>query len=154
MESIGKEEEAETILTHVREIGLEYLIPEGWERLGTGSYRSVWLSPSGVAYKVAHQRSYNTHQEVEVDALRRISGMEPPEGCRLPEFGVFRFEDETVVAMEAIKGVTLYDYRGDDRDRFWELLDDIRRAFKVCDMHDENAMVDQDGILVPVDFGL
>ena len=29
--------------------------PEGWEYLGSGSFRSVWRSPDGVAYKVQHR---------------------------------------------------------------------------------------------------
>jgi RIO-like serine/threonine protein kinase len=163
MHSIGNEHDALTILHWVRSHPKEYGRPKcvirgeaplGWEYIGRGAYRSVWRSPEGVAYKVGH---YDTDYQSaeEVDKLSQAWKKGPVEGCRLPKFTPYYPDDDIVVAVELIEGETLYEY-GESSGPFgdyYEILSDIEDAYRLGDMHDQNAIVDQDGFLVPVDFG-
>lgn len=166
MHNIGNEEEARVIAAWVRSFDMECGVPtcayneeapDGWEFLGRGSFRSVWLSPTGVAYKVSHHEHYQEQSEKELDNLGRAWAEYPPKGCRLPRFDGFTVgDDDLVVAIEKINGVTLYEYdrtNREGRDRLYKLLHEIEDEYELADMHDENAIVDEDGLLVPVDFG-
>lgn len=171
MHSIGNAHEAQTIAKWVRsfkrECGRPLCVihaqaPEGWEFLAAGSFRSVWLSPSGIAYKVSHRDNDQYQSEEEVIHLGRAWSRGVPEGCRLPKFEKYITEDdELVVAIERIKGRTLYEhcYRGGSGrcspsgQDYYDLLGEIKNDLRLNDLHDENAMVDEDGLLVPVDFG-
>ena len=167
MHGIGNYHDAQTILQWVRESGEgEYGRPScvedeeaplGWEYIGKGSARSVWRSPEGVAYKVAHaaEQAYQNGNEVEYlkDAWRKKA----PKGCRLPRFSGFDVNDEVIVAMESINGHRLYDYvyeLGNDRGDYYDRMIRCEMRFGLIDLHDENVMIDAGGILVPVDFGL
>jgi len=163
MHSIGNDHDAHTILYWVRSHPKEYgrpscvtrgEAPEGWEYVGRGSFRSVWRSPEGVAYKVGHyEDDYQSSEEVH--KLTEAWEVGAPEGCRLPKFTPYYPDDDIVVAVELIKGETLYEY-GESSGPFgdyYDLLNDIEDRFRLSDMHDENVMVDEDGYLVPVDFG-
>jgi RIO-like serine/threonine protein kinase len=163
MHSIGNEHDAQTILFWVRSHPKEYgrpscvtrqQAPEGWEYVGRGSFRSVWRSPEGVAYKVGHYEDDYQSSE-EVSKLKYAWEQEVPEGCRLPKFSAYYPDNDIVVAVELIEGETLYEY-GESSGPFgdyYDLLQDIEDRFRLSDMHDENAIVDRDGYLVPVDFG-
>lgn len=165
MHSIGNERDARTIQSWVRSSPKPYGLPqcvkygeapEGWEFIGRGSYRSVWRSPEGVAYKVGHDGA-NCQSSEEVGNLKFAWERGAPEGCRLPKFSAYYPEGETVVAIELIEGATLYDYPGDTSPdglmSYYDLLHRIESRFRLRDMHSDNAIVDQDGLLVPIDFG-
>lgn len=165
MHNIGNFHDAQTILMWVRSHPEKYgrpecvrggVAPEGWEYVSSGSFRSVWLSPEGVTYKVTHSGGgYVTRQqEGEIDNLKEAWSKGTPDGCRLPRFDRFDVEEEVVVAMEMIHGPLLGDYEGDDRDDLYDRLRDCEVRFRLSDLHDENALVDEDGLLVPVDFGM
>jgi len=164
MHSIGNEHDALTILHWVRSFPREYgrpkcatsgEAPDGWQFLGKGSFRSVWLSPEGVAYKVEHDPGYSYQSDEEINNLTEAWKRGPLEGCRLPQFERYVVgDDDLVVAIEAIKGDTLYEYDGpEDRDDLYDLLRECEDYYRLGDLHDENAMVDEEGYLVPVDFG-
>lgn len=129
--------------------------PLGWEYLGSGSFRSVWLSPDGVAYKVSHH-DWDSQSSTEIKLLAAAweAGV-PDNRCRLPKFDWYVVGDsDIVIAVEAIlNGCTLSDYEGNDRSDMYDLMNTVERHFGLRDMHDENIMVDKDGYLVPVDFG-
>lgn len=164
MHAIGNEHDALTILHWVREHSREYGMPWcvehreaplGWEFLGHGSFRSVWLSPEGVAYKVTHD-DYDYQSTEEVSKLKIAWERGPVEGCRLPQFAAFYPNGEIVVAQERVVGCTLYEYGGRKSPSgldYYDILSEIEDAYRLDDMHDENAIVDEDGYLVPVDFG-
>jgi hypothetical protein len=165
MHSIGNFHDAQTILHWVRSHPMKYgrptcvmdeVAPDGWEFLGRGSYRSVWLSPEGVAYKVGHEH-YNGNQCLDEISNLKNAWAEPrrvPDGCRLPRFEGFSVNGDLVVAIEKINGVVLDSYRGVDREKYREIAQAVERAFRLWDMHGENCMVeDGTGHLVPVDFG-
>lgn len=162
MHGIGNEHDAQTILFWVRSHDAKYGYPScvnheeaplGWTYLGSGSFRSVWLSPEGVAYKVNHKSHYDYQSSDEIENLERFwkSGTLP--GCRLPKFSSFTVDREPVIAVERVHGVTLHEYEGVDRDRFYDLMHDVTQELRLRDMHDENVMVDRDGTLVLVDLG-
>lgn len=164
MHGIGNEQDAQTILRWVRDSEDRYGMPtramkgeapEGWEYVGRGSYRSVWLSPDGVAYKVDHDRSWSCQSETEAMNLKIAWEKGVPEGCRLPRFDRFEIGNDFIVAMELIRGDLLYDHHTEvgPFGSYHTLLRKIERKFRLCDMHDRNAIVDEDGYLVPVDFG-
>lgn len=162
MHGIGNEHDAQTIYFWVASQRREYdkplcayseEAPLGWEYVASGSFRSVWRSPEGIAYKVNHHKQYSRQSSAEVENLGRVWKEGAPSGCRLPKFGEFRVDGETIVAIEYIKGVRLYDYGGDDKEDMYELLREIEYELNLGDMHDENALVDDDGLLVPVDLG-
>lgn len=162
MHSIGNEHDAQTIYYWVRGHENRYgkpscveqeSAPYGWEFVGSGSFRSVWLSPEGVVYKVEHGYEYDYQSEEEINNLKRVWERGAPQGCRLPKFDKYIVDDRFVVAMELIKGVLLYEYGGPEREELYGILSDVENDLSLNDMHDENALVDEDGYLVPVDFG-
>ena len=165
MHGIGNEQDAQKILSWVRSYPTRYSRPEcvnneeapdGWEFLGSGSFRSVWLSPEGVAYKVNHRDDYDEQGEGEVSNLREAWKRQPPEGCRLPEFNHFLIGGEVIVAIEAIDGVTVEEHLRGEREpdrSMHKLMRDCESMYKLCDVHTENAMIDSNGFLVVVDWG-
>lgn len=167
MDPVGTLEEAQLILDWVEDGGEGIYnrpevveanhAPEGWKYLGSGSFRSVWRSPSGVAYKVMHGQGYgsNGNQE-EYENLREAwkKAHELPCGVRLPKGFLYSPGDKTVMAMEVVKGKTLGDYYGHGRDEFYTLLGICGDKLRLWDMHGDNAMVSEDDHrLVLVDLG-
>ena len=166
MHGIGNEHDAQTIAYWVRSFPLKYSrptctlngeAPEGWQYIGSGSHRSVWLSPEGVAYKVSHDEDYQYQSSEEIHKLGEAWKRGPLEGCRLPQFERYVVgDDDLVVAIERVRGVMLYEYGERESPTgidYYDLLSDIEERYRLSDMHDENALVDEDGYLVPVDFG-
>ncbi|HEY6021294.1 MAG TPA: hypothetical protein VIY48_15735 [Candidatus Paceibacterota bacterium] len=165
MHDIGNYHDAQTILQWVRGHGAEFgkpscveqeVAPLGWEFIATGSARSVWRSPEGIAYKVAHTARRDYQNTDEVDHLKEAWSKGAPEGCRLPKFSSFDVYDELVVVMEAINGPRLYDYvneHGNDGEDYYDRMGLCETRFGLIDMHDENVVIDENGLLVPVDFG-
>lgn len=163
MHNIGKLEEAEFILRHLRSRPTQwgrpdilYTLngrPEGWKYINKGCDRSAWLSPSGVVYKVEHRSTYSSQNESEASRLKEVWKRPPIEGCRFPKFDIFTVGDEIVIAMEMIDGPRLADYKGPDYDDLHCLMYDLEDKYGLCDVHDENVLVDEDGILVLVDLG-
>ena len=169
MHGLGNYHDAQTIYQWVRSHGSKYgrpsccedrSAPDGWEYVGAGCARSVWLSPEGVAYKVGHNDWAERQQRGEIDNLTTAWELGAPEGVRFPKFDSFDIDiedgQETVVVIELIVGDRLYDYAAkshDERDRLYDRLALCETRLKLVDLHDENALVDEDGLLVPVDFG-
>lgn len=166
MHGIGNSRDAEVILKWVR--GHEAMYgrpscvenkeaPEGWEFIATGSARSVWRSPEGIAYKVVHNLHWDHQNASEIDHLERAWIKGVPEGCRLPKFSSFSVGDELVVVMEAINGPRLVDYvykLKNERGDYYDRMNLCETRFGLTDLHDENVVIDENGLLVPVDFGL
>lgn len=161
MHAIGNETDARTILAWVRDRSTygewdrsETAAPEGWKYLGRGSFRSVWVSPEGVAYKVNHSKC-DSQSAAELENLRKGWLKKTPKGCRIPRFSPYRVDGELIIAVEKIKGQTLhakYGYPG-WLDHHREEYRSLERTYRIFDMHEENVMVDDDGLLVLVDFG-
>lgn len=167
MQRIGNISDARLISVWVNEGEREYgrskrvwdgEAPEGWEYLDSGSFRSVWRSPDGIVYKVQHNPQSRTDNQDELDNLAFAHSKGAPEGARLPRAWGWNFDDHAVViAMEWIRGVRLGDYRyesDEEYDRLYDLMNRCESRFHLLDLHDENVIVDENGYLVPVDFGI
>jgi len=163
MHSIGNESDAHLILEWVRSYPREYgrpvcvvrgEAPEGWEYIGRGSFRSVWKSPEGVAYKVGHYQDEDQSTE-EVYNLRQAWREGAPKGCRLPQFSAYYPDGDIVIAIELVEGETLDSHGGSSGPfgDYYDLLNECEDRFHLGDLHGENAIVDKDGYLVPIDFG-
>lgn len=159
MHNIGNERDAQTILHWVRDHDSEYDVPScveqgsapyQWEYVDHGSYRSVWLSPEGVAYKVDHDNR-DGQCEREVRLLKEAWTKKAIKGSRLPRFSEYGFGDEVVVAIELIRGSLLSKCTGEGH--YFRLLERVERYYNLCDLHNDNVIVDEDGLLVPIDFG-
>jgi hypothetical protein len=163
MHGIGNFHDAQTILYWVQahrssvawkrpSCVYDRIAPEGWELVGSGTDRSVWRSPEGVGYKVQHS---DVGQCVgEIEKLKEVWHEELLDGVRLPQFESYEVEDETVVAIELIDGLTLGNYRGPNVTGFYDLMHKVEREYSLYDMHEDNCIVElSTGKLVPVDFG-
>lgn len=81
-------------------------VPEGWKFLSWGTYRDVYLSPSGVIYKIDHYE-YSDHEANLCEARAITNGRQIPEyGPWMPEAHLYYTEDldAPVLAMEYIEG--------------------------------------------------
>lgn len=163
MHNIGNEHDALTILHWVRDHDSEYGFPScvehesapyQWEFVGRGSFRSVWLSPEGVAYKVDHSSGrWNGQCQEEIENLKMAWKKGALDGTRLPKFSEYDFGEEVVVAIEMVKGSTLGTYEGNSYHSYYSLMGKVERYYRLGDIHAENVMVDEEGLLVPIDFG-
>jgi RIO-like serine/threonine protein kinase len=162
MDNIGCAEEAEFIHTWVNghrnvwgEVQTE-LPPEGWTFLGIGTFRSVWRSPSGVAYKVQNHACSSQNNEEEYVRIREACAEDVPTGARLPRCSYFPVSaDEGVVAMECIQGKTVHAMCGDEVPReFRDLMRCLENKYCLTDMHEWNVMIEEGtGLMVLIDFG-
>ncbi len=159
---IGNIEEASFILRHVRSYqgGNQWTYatpgaPDGWEKLGEGCYRVTYLSPSGVAYKVQlHRDSYQSN-EGEFRNIRKQYLTKLPKGCRLPRVGLFKAEEEYVIAMEYFENLLRdFGYYTAEGSRYHDALHRLQYAVPISDMHGSNVAVDvENDQIIPIDWG-
>lgn len=157
---VGNAEDARLIHNHVREHGRHGPAPKGWKRAGQGSFRSAWLSPDGVVYKVQHYHHSHQSNEGEIqNILKILSGRPLPEQCRIPQatfYDVGNSTNDGVIAMECVNGKTVYeryDYRPPAE--VSNRIESLSKAVRLRDLHDENVMIDDNtGDLVLVDLGM
>lgn len=156
--NLGNKNDAELIYRR-RKTGMGPL-PKGWKKLGAGAYRTSYLSPDKVVYKVAHPWENDTNV-LEFSNYRRIrsSKVRLPKGWSIAptQMYSFTFDGETVniIAMQYIEGnhrFGLTDYQADA----W--LDKIGayRAFDKCDLydtHEGNFVITPTGKKVIIDLG-
>jgi hypothetical protein len=144
--TIGNRQHAIQAYNYV--INNERRLPEGFECVGSGSFRTAMLHrDTGVVYKVQHYTSsepgYNSITEVRhAKTLSRKTF----KNVRIPKVSAFKIDGNLVVAMEFIKGVNGRLIRAQAADGRLELY---RLGFH--DMHSLNIIVDGDTV-VPVDM--
>lgn len=135
--------------------------PEGWTRVDAGCYRTVFLSPGGVVYKVEQRYAKPGGHEgqsnkTEAANLRKYWLTKMPEGCRMPRWGFFELGGRGVIAMECFKktlsAYSAYDSPGSD---YWARVRLLQRALDdIYDLHGGNMAVDEENQkLVPIDLG-
>jgi hypothetical protein len=80
--------------------------PEGWKRIGGGCFRSAWLSPDGVIYKVEHAYgSYGQSNSEEYENVVRIlTGNKSHPYVSIPRVTYYALDGRGVIAMEYVKG--------------------------------------------------
>lgn len=143
----------------------KYDPPEGWQYMGGGSYRSAYLSPDGVVYKVQMnlgnwliQTNYSEYQTWK----RLYFGCKMPKYSRLPRLSYYAVPGEGdlgVIAIEPLSKVSLYrkvEIDKCDTDlRWFDVADKITRVTGVQDLYGPNLMLDtKNNLLVPTDLGL
>lgn len=140
-------------------------LPEGWSFLGNGSYRSVWCSPSGVAYKVAHDEDGCDNADEYENYVRIMQECDLPEGTRVPACTLHEVEeDRWIIAVEKVNGKTVAAYQDELSDEIgwdeakekckpiYKLMNELEQETCIWDMHSENAMIDENGMVVFVDL--
>lgn len=152
MDILGNEQDARLIrdfvLTDQQRAHGRMGCPDGWQFLGHGSYRSVWLSPEGVCYKVEHEyHPYSSDNAKEYRNWRDWTrNCILPEGTRIPNLTYYELSGRPVIAMERVNGETLFDAKyfipEEEIARFRDLMYELEEELGSLDIHDENVMVD------------
>lgn len=140
--------------------------PDGWKIVGEGTFRRVYLAPSGTVYKKElvkiHGAAGNRSEDVN---LRNAASVKIP-GWRIAQHHLFETEDGTpIMAMEYVIGTMVGEYYCDityddycECDRPYgkcvmQLMDEPRAYWGLMDNHRENVLIESDGTLVLVDAG-
>lgn len=155
---VGNQEEAALIHEwyHYSRSG-SWNLPEGWTRLGEGSFRAAYLSPSGVVYKVQKDllHGYQTNHG-EYEKWRDLYfNCKMPQHSRLPKLGYFPIDEGVgVVAIERL--TKQYDYwaKVPGTEIYWgTIVDRVHWACKVGDLGGDNLFMDDDEkTVIPVDL--
>lgn len=151
---IGNKKDAELIYRR-RRTGAGPL-PRGWRKLGAGAYRTSYLSPDKVVYKICHPEEGDEWNNFEFNNYARIRRDKTrlPRGWRVAPVKLYAVAGASIIAMKYIEGAHLK-INAD----VWE--DEIEKtganqAFRSCniwDVHEENFIVTSDGKKVIIDLG-
>lgn len=133
-------------------------LPEGWTKLGEGSFRAAYLSPSGVVYKVQKdlRYGYQTNRGEYAKWRDLYFNCKMPQYSRLPKLGYFPINDSYgVVAIEKLS--KSYNYwgavPGDDGTYWNQVVDRISQVCRVGDLGGDNLFLDDDEkAIVPTDL--
>lgn len=132
----------------------EIPVPEDWKKLGSGCYRTAYLSPSGVVYKVQHRKTSWQTNVGEAEKIRSLMFRKLPKGCRLPRFALYDLGTEGVLAMEKFdKLLNEFAFYSFDGSRYWGLREELMQALNLWDLHGANVAIDKEGLVVPIDLG-
>lgn len=152
MLTISMEDEARLILDHFRQARYRDIPPQGWTKLGDGSFREAFLSPSKIVYKIGDPES-NADEcaAIEIAMKRPLAGWYVPWVKALPDFNY------EVIAMEYIEGEfdcnpcpceNCPEY-GNCPDSIWTVA---FRHWEVDDFHEGNVIVMDNGIRAMIDW--
>lgn len=153
---LGNRQDAELIYRR-RKTGAGPL-PKGWKKLGAGAYRTSYLSPDKVVYKVCHSEEgheWNTFEFNNFVKIRREK-TRLPRGWRVAPVKLYHIDDGVgIIAMKYVDGTHIVIPDDDDWD---ELLEQsgANKAFHACgmwDVHEGNFLVTRDGKKVIIDLG-
>lgn len=163
---IGTAEEAEFIHYWYHDVREDYqweMAPEGWEYLGEGCYRTAYLAPSGVVYKVQQTegRSYQSNKGEWEQWKRLRFNCKMPRHTRLPWLYYHQLPSRDglgVIAIErftrSLNNVRRYGYEEKGDLDYWSLLPEVQEATGVGDLYGNNLMIDEKRkMLVPTDLG-
>ena len=162
---IGNEADARFIRDWYRETtGSSYgdaprNVPEGWEYVSSGCYRSVYLHvASGAVYKIERDPGYGGQSnDDEANNLRKYRFRKMPKGCRFPRWALYDLGGgDNVMAMEYFTHLlNRYSRYNENGSRHWENLRKIQNVLRdLWDLHGANLAVDQTTEeLVPIDLG-
>ena len=154
---IGNLEEAQFIYNWYRNERADYYDrPDGWEYLGSGCYRTAYLSPSGVVYKVEQSENSWQSNKGEYETWKRLYlNCKMPEHSRLPKLSYFPVGRSGVIAIERfyrpLKSIRAYDNGLDFNTS--DVQRAIQAATKVDDLWGSNIYLDEEQkVLVPTDL--
>lgn len=137
-------------------------LPKGWKRLGNGAYRTAYLSPSNVVYKICHENcddhSWNVN-EYKAYQRYRTSKAQLPQDWEVAETNMLTFRDDSgdvhIIAMEYIEGEHPEIDSNVDYDEFFDNTDASTafRMLNLWDVHEGNFIVTPAGKKVIIDLG-
>lgn len=160
---IGTQEEADVIaLWDIRGDSA----PVGWRYVNQGTYRKVYLSPSGTIYKreiIPRGQS----SAGNVSEFRNFSNIVhiPVQGWRIPRFAIFYSNDKPIIAMEYVTGKSVeWTYCDPYGDGYCEcskpygvcsntIGEEAHENWGLTDVTFENFLIEDDGIKVLIDAG-
>jgi hypothetical protein len=149
---------------------------QGWRKLGQGSYRTAYLSPKGVVYKVNNdghdgkrRRGYNYAEVTNIIRIREE--MELPRQWSVPDVTLYRVSDSDYVAAMPCLDISAplnncyvwgedcpscKEHEGNKRMNGKCSSDLLAEGSRLgfSDMHTKNVYPDKEGILWVVDCGL
>lgn len=135
-------------------------LPKGWKKLGAGAYRTSYLSPDRVVYKVCHYDEGHRWNEREFRNYSRLrsSKVKLPSGWKLAPTKIYKFMDDNeevhIVAMKYVEGK--HDWKSPEADEAWFDKIGASEAFAACgmyDMHEGNFLITPQGQKVIIDLG-
>lgn len=163
---LGNAQEAELIHQwwHSPDRGERDKPPAGWTYLGSGCYRSAYLAPSGVVYKVQKYLDDSAWQSNYKEWLtwkRLYFSCKMPKYSRLPRLNYFPVSQAGklgVIAIEKLDGAYSHygTFKRDDGElEHWSNVRlAIGEATEVGDLYGDNLMIDtKNNLLVPTDLG-
>ena len=151
------------------------MMPEGWQKIGSGGFRTAYLGPDGVIYKVGSDGNEETYgSRFEVRKARRLARKPMPDFIKIPRTSGFTFGDRFIVAMEYVEAMT--PPRRCNKDKFWwannkrctcksrketrnlnmcitQVREAVEKATGCVDMHIYNFIIATDGFVYPIDMG-
>lgn len=145
---------------HAREIlewsfNMTRRMPSGWEKAGSGSFRSVYLhKATSVVYKIQDYDMRGYANKSELRAVKRLrsgtnDGWLTPH-LRIPNATGYTFGDDLVLAMEYVEGKSMPVWNGSSE------AEEGRTALlfigRFDDMHGHNFKIQDDGTVVPIDL--
>lgn len=138
--------------------------PEGWQYLGGGSFRTAYLSPDGVVYKIQKDLSGGRYQTNygEYETWKRLYfGCKMPKHSRLPKLSYYAVPGQHnvgVIAIERLRRNPAYYERvnktGESYLCWSDVASAVASACRVGDLHGDNIFLDEENnLLVPTDLG-
>lgn len=144
---IGSMTEAETILAAHK----GKTIPAGWKEIGSGEYRTAYLSPTGVVYKIERgfRKNQSNRGEYERILELRYDKILAGYGAYIPKAWLYECGRTDVIAMEYVTGASitlacLLDNECKCGPEFsecgWDILDRVSTASGLTDLHRDNVV--------------
>jgi hypothetical protein len=151
-------------------------MPEGWEQLGSGSYRAAYRAPSGVVYKVNHKlhdgvrtKGNNYAEMMNIIRLRKTGAI--PKGWAVPDATLYRVTPTLSRKHDYVIAMPLVDTSTPLSDCHWQctcksepgnarvggqctnsIVASAEHVFK--DLHYGNAFPSKNGVMIVLDVGL
>jgi hypothetical protein len=149
---LGSREEAELIYRR-RKSGLGPL-PKGWSKVGEGAYRSSYLSPGRVVYKICHDYDYDCNDR-EYNAYIRSHTINLPKDWGVAPTILYKLDEVSVIAMKYIEGVKLKIKPNEDDEAILESVDAFNAfsALGLYDVHEGNFIITPKGKKIIIDLG-
>lgn len=136
-------------------------LPRGWKKVGEGTYRTCYLSPDGVVYKLDKKSACDPNSNRgEFENYKAFRKTKLPKGWRIAPTYMHSFDDDGEVCVVAMKYVEGRHEKVDKMslqqvDLHWEANQawDAFDALGLMDLHEENYLVTPRGTKVIIDLG-
>lgn len=146
---VGDPVEAWRIQQWKDESGDRNALPEGWRYLGSGVQRSVYLSPTGVAYKIGSGNDTEYECATTLQDKLRASSARTVRATSILYFPKVHLFNNGVLAMEYIEGE-----RPDDDSYEFSEAEDMADSLGISyDFHSGNVIEMADGRFAIIDYG-